>query len=350
MPKNKERIEYIFAEIGTDAPEKVQLMRTIKAEHGYYGSIVLDKKDLRKFKENFDSKKRRTELAVDYSHMSHMEAAGWIKSVTLENNDSELWIEVEWTGDARQKILDKQYKYLSADFSMKHVDDETGEMVGQMLHGAGLTNRPFIRGMEAILNEFDGVELSEDQILKIRGIALGEEIETLKKDDKEMNLTEITEAVAKLSNADKATLASGLGLSSNNNDIASQQLSDVKAKAAKLEAENKKLNESIAKADKERKFDKMLGENKAVEAQREAYLIGDMDKFVLLAEEMNTKEAGTGAADQGKEDEPKTAEEAGTKLCEIAEELAKDGMDFGEAMSQAVRENEKLYTLSEKTE
>lgn len=344
----KDKTHHIFAEISNDAPDRIQLMRTIKAEHGFYGTIELKPEDLRKFKDNFDLNKRRTDLAVDYSHMSHLEAAGWIKNVELENNDNELWIEVEWTPQAKAKILDKEYRYISADFSMKYVDDETGEMLGQVLHGAGLTNRPFIRGMKAILSELDSVELSEDQISKIRDIALGNKSTTLNEDYK-MTLKELKAAIKELSTEDREQLMKDLGVKTSEPSKADdKQLSEAVDRAEKLAKENKELAEKIALSEKERKFDVMLSEGKAVEAQREAYLAGDMDKFVSLSQELNTEEKGTAAEDNGK-DEPKTAEQAAAKLTEIAEKIEKEqGLTFDEALSQAVRENEKLYELSEK--
>ena len=85
MPKDTNDKDFIFAEINAAAPDKVQLMRTIKAEHGFYGSINLESDDLRKFKENFDNKVLRIDIAVDYSHMAYLEAAGWITDVELQN-------------------------------------------------------------------------------------------------------------------------------------------------------------------------------------------------------------------------------------------------------------------------
>ena len=346
MPRDFNDHEFCFAEIDSQAPDKVQLMRVIKAEHGFYGSIKLDKDDLRKFKENFDTKKRRTEIAVDYSHMSHLEAAGWIKDIELREDDTELWIEVEWTKDAKSKIEDKQYKYLSADFSMKYIDEETGEVIGQMLHGAGLTNRPFIRGMNAILSEFNSVDLSPEQVSEIRKIFSGQ-FEKPKEKENKMNFEQFIEEAKKLSDDQKSKLAEALGVKQD--DKEAKKLSDDAAKTIEAkDAEIKKLKEDAAKNEKEKEFNALLSSGKAVEAQRDAFLSGDVTKFAELSQDINLEEKGS-SGDEGKDDEAKTPEDAAAKLSEIAEEIAeKEGLEFGEAMSKAIRENEKLYELSEK--
>jgi hypothetical protein len=348
MPKDfTNQHEYIFAEIDNKAPEWVQLMRTIKAEHGVYGAVKLDTKDLQAFKKNFDEKKRRVELAVDYSHMAHLEAAGWITNIELREQDTELWIQVDWTDEAKKKIQDKQYRYLSADFSMKYIDEETNEVIGQMLHGAGLTNRPFIRGMNPILSEINDVELSNEQICKIRGIIHGKDEQPNEKDIV-MNFKELLEAVKNLSNEEKTQLSEAIGVAPKSNDESDKQLSEANQKVKDLEEEKKKLSEEKEKLEQERKFDALLSEGKVVEAQREPFLANDMEKFASLKEDVNLSEAGSEGG-EGAEDEPKTPEDAANKLSEIADALVeKEGLEFSDAMSRAIHENEKLYELSQK--
>jgi phage I-like protein len=326
--------EYIFSEIDIASINRVQLMRTIKAEHGYYGSINLTKDDLKKFKENFDLNKRRVDLAVDFSHRSDLEAAGWIKEITLENNDSELWIEVEWTKAAQDKILDKQYRYLSADFSMKYLDDETGEMIGQVLHGAGLTNRPFIKGMNPILSEMNSVELSAEQLKAIREILNPAQVQQTNVKENTMDFDDVLKAISDATDEQKAQLADALGLKEVKEDV---QLSD---ELLTLKAENEKLK-------KDGSFNKLLSEGKAVEAQRQAYLDGDMDKFASLKADVNLNEHGS-SANEGAENEPKTPEAAAAKLSEIALGIEKEtGLTFSDALSKAIRENDKLYALAD---
>lgn len=340
-------MDYLFTEINAEAPERVQLMRTIKAEHGVYGSISLNEKNLKKFKENFDKKTRRVEIAVDYAHMAHLEAAGWIREVELANDGKELWITVDWTDEAKKKIQDKQYRYLSADFSMKHIDEETGDVVGEILYGAGLTNRPFIRGMNPILSELDNIELSEEQINRICDIIKGKS-KTILKDEIDMKLSDILEALAGLSDADKIKLSQALNISPDNG-VDSKQLSELQNQVKVLSDENKKLSEDKVTLEKNRQFDVMLSEGKAVEAQRDAFLSGDIEKFAQLSEDVNLEEEGADDTEGDEDgDEPKTSAEASAKLTELAEAKEKEqGIPYRQALSETVRENKKLYELSE---
>ena len=328
--------DFIFAEIDNKAPESVQLMRTIKSEYGFYGSIELSKDNLRSFKKNFDLNKNRIDLAVDYSHMSHLEAAGWIKDIELKENDTQLWIDVEWTPEAKKKIESKEYRYLSADFSMKFVDKETNEMIGDLLHGAGLTNRPFIRGMNPILSEFDGVDLNSEQMKQIRDIVL-EETKPNKKENN-MPLEAILKQVDKLSDEDKTKLANKLGVKKKASDEKDKKFADTQAENVRLSDENAQLKEDKKKAEKEAEFTALLSSGKAVEAQREAFMKDDLAGFAKLSEEINTDEKGSDDGANGNEPTgDETEESAGAKLSEMADKLAeKDGIDFSDAISQVV--------------
>lgn len=338
--KDKNEHNFTFAEIDSKAPNKVQLMRTIKAEHGYYGNIELAKEDLRAFKKNFDLNKNRIDLAVDYGHNSGDEAAGWIKDIELANNDNQLWITVDWTPTAQKKIEDKEYRYLSADFVMKFRDPETGEDIGALMRGAGLTNRPFIKDMSAILSEFDDVELSPEQETKIRDVIFGDELKPNEK-DKEMNLDDIKKGVVTLSDTDKKDVAKAMGITVADANTA-KQLSDVTKERDDLKAENKKLSDDAAQAEKDAEFAIMLSDGKAVEAQREAFMEGNIAEFAKLSTETNTEETGAETGDNGEaeEGEVKDEDEAHAKLSELATAKSdKDGIEFSDALSAVIHDD-----------
>ncbi|MEK0326263.1 MAG: hypothetical protein QQN63_11225, partial [Nitrosopumilus sp.] len=44
------------------------------------------------------------------------------------------------TEGARHKIKDREFRYMSADFNTKFIDNETGKDFGPTLNGAALTN------------------------------------------------------------------------------------------------------------------------------------------------------------------------------------------------------------------
>ena len=167
----------------------VQLMRTGKFMHPFFEDFEITEEMFKSFKKNFNKKVKKIDLAVDFSHNSHLEAAGWIRKVELRENNTQLWITVEWTEAARQKILDKEYRYMSADFTIDFVDNETSKKFGPTLNGAALTNRPFIKDMEAVLSELDVCDkkrqairrILEDQEFNVRlGEALGNRLKELR--------------------------------------------------------------------------------------------------------------------------------------------------------------------------
>ena len=136
----------------------VQLLRTGNFKYGGYGAFDITSDNLRQLKSNFDSNVRRVKIAVDYFHASYAEAAGWIEAIELRNADNELWITVDWTAEAVEKIMGKEIRYLSADMDFNYMDIESGVEFGCVLMGAGLTNRPYIKDMKAIISELSGID------------------------------------------------------------------------------------------------------------------------------------------------------------------------------------------------
>lgn len=326
---------------------KVQLMRTGNFRY-YDDTLEVTSEMLIEMKKNFDNGVRGVDLAVDYFHYANNEAAGWISDVILENNDTELWIAVEWTEAARKKIMEKEIRYLSADFNMNYTDNESGEKYGAVLNGAGLTNRPFIKGMNPILHDLDDLDLSKEKRQAISRILNEDDSEK----EKPMKFNELKDKAkaANLTDEQKAEMAEALGI----------QLSEPKEKpAAPASDEDQKLSESDkeiaalkaenAKIKKEREFDIMLSEGKVVEAQRESFLENDMTKFVTLSQPLNMKAKGDGkAAAEDAEDgiEAKTKDEAEDKIIELAEKLAKDeDISLSEAQGIVLRKNPNLAKL-----
>lgn len=336
---NKKRINFELQEMGTTDITWVQLIRTGKFNHALFGKFDITEKVLREFKMNFDRKARGVDIAVDYFHESFAEAAGWIREIELRENDSQLWIKVEWTPKAEERILEKEIRYISADFDLDYVDSETGTEYGATLYGAGLTNRPHVKGMKAIFSDeivghsqtknkegitmtidFNDIlasvgELSEDEKLQL-GEKLGFSVKASEAE---------AENTKKLADAENAKKLAEKTLSEKDADI--KTLSD---KVATLLADN-------AEKDKTAKFNDMLTNGTVVEAQRKAYMDGDMAEFAKNAVAVNLSEEGSGSTDS---DEEATAE---IKLSEIAQTKIKDqGVSFKEAYKSAIKENPAL--------
>ncbi len=95
--------------------------------------------------------------------------------------------------------------------------------------------------------------------------------------------------------------------------------------------EKDKMKQDMQMKEKENSFTKLLSEGKAVVAQRDAFLKGDMDEFIKLAQPVNLKAAGSGAGNDETDSD--------SKVMKLAEELAKsEKIDLGTAISRALKQ------------
>lgn len=332
----------MLPEDGTDLEADISVVQLLKAgKYRHYGEELDISTDvLRLMKRNFDNNVKKVDLAIDYFHASYAEAAGWIKDVILKEGDTELWIKVEWTREAEKKIRDKEVRYLSADFDPIYEDNETGEEFRYVLNGGGLTNRPFVKGMNAILSEISEVDISKEKREAINRILTDNPIEEVKP----MEFSELKKELVTLSEDQKREVVKACGVDPVKLSEENKQLSE------KLEAEktkNKELSETIEKQEKEAEFAVLLSEGKAVEAQREPFMSGNMSEFVKLSVPVNLSEKGTGTGAPAKTEKPKTAEEAEAKIIELAEAKMKENVKLSEieATDIVLSENPDLKKL-----
>lgn len=327
-------------------------------------TLNFTKDTLKQLKDNFDKNVRGVALAVDYFHEAYDKAAGWIKSLELRNDSSELWMEVEWTENAKKQILSKELRYISAELNESYTDKETKKNYGAVLYGAGLTNRPHINKMSAILSEnikdetikfintnekaikmefqdllnmIDDLTADEKaQILEKINEKLESEVEEVEatEDNKKLNETvEEVETVEKVEEVEKAEDTLKV------EDASKVELSE---ESVKLEDENIKLKEEIETLKKEKRFNILLSEGVAVESQREAFLNNDIEAFAKNSINVNLQEKGT---DKTKNTEI-SADQAITKLNEIADNKVKEfGYTFDNAFKYALKENQELANI-----
>ena len=272
---------------------RVQLLRTGKFEEG---ALVLDEVILASLKKNFDAKVRGYtdgKLPIDYFHEGWKEAAGWISALYLEANGTELWADVQWTPKAMECIGGGEIRYLSVEFSFDYQDNESNQKFGPTLFGAGLTNRPFVKGMKPV------VQLSE------------------KGGKGNMELKEALEKIQTLST----------------------QVTDLETKLSESVKASDSLKLELEAAKKKAVFDKMLSEGKVVEAQREAYLANDMVTFAERAKPVNTIPAGTKA----QEAPVSSGKTAAAEILELAEKLVSEGqISLSAAISKVRHEKPEL--------
>lgn len=296
-------------------PIEIQILRVGKFNHPSYGFFEITPIVLEEMKRNFDSRVRGIDLALDYFHESDREASGWITDLNLKEDGTQLWATVKWTPVAEKKLSHRELRYFSPDFTFKWTDPESGNSFNNVLFGGGLTNRPFVKDMQAIVateNKGD-ISMTEKEIneLKEKNLKLSEDMKKLEDAaaPKEAAIADLQKQIDAL----KAQLQAALG-----------QV-EVEMK------EKEKLQEDIKCKEKEQEFSKLLSEGKAVVAQKDAFLKGDMNEFIKLSQPVNLKANGSGTgANDADED---------AKVMKLAEEIkTKENVDLGTAISRALKQ------------
>lgn len=312
--------------------EEIELLRTgTFFAHGE--KVEISREHLASFVKNFDEKVRGIDLAIDYSHDNEGKAAGWIKEVFLHGPTQEiLKARIKWTDKGRQMLAEKEFRYVSAEFHLNYRDNETLKTYGPTLLGAGLTNRPVVKHMQPVvqLSENNGQRMQvllaklDDLQKELDGVKMDlqtEENEDLKPEVTEMP-TELETKLEKELAAEKAKTA------------------ELSQKVGDYEAKEKKFAEEKAAEAKKAEFDALLKSNKAVEAQREAFLAGDLKKFAELAQEPKTVRLSEDAKDDGDADEKLSENAVAAEVIKLSEALVKDGKakNIGEAVSAVLRD------------
>jgi len=231
---------------------------------------------------NFEKKVLGTDPPVDFAHKDEDRAAGWIRDLFLEDENNSLYAEIQWTKSGQESLSNKEFRYFSASFTFDFFDGSTGNSHGPVLRGGGLTNVPFLRHNPPLVELSKGTEAkADDKKPKEKETKKMSTEETITLEDHRAEVKELQDKL----------------------DKASQELVELTSKVEELDslkAKNIELVQQIAKEKKEAAFKKLLSEGKACEAQREAFMANDMEKFIELAKPMNLSEKGNSGSD-GKE-------------------------------------------------
>lgn len=132
----------------------IEILRTGTWSHPFYGEIEITNERLARFKANFDSRVRKTDLPIDREHHSDDGAVGWIKEIFHEVTDNSIGIlkaRVEWTEDGASDVKAKKYRYFSPEFSDEYEVASSGEIFQDVLIGGAITNRPFFEELEEVV-------------------------------------------------------------------------------------------------------------------------------------------------------------------------------------------------------
>ena len=298
----------------------VQVLRVGKFNHPKYGEFEITRAVLQEMKDNFDNRVRGVDIAFDYFHESDKEASGWPTQLFLKEDDTELWADVDWTPKALAKLSERELRYFSPDFAFKWTDPETNKTYNNVLFGGGLTNRPFVKDMAAIVaSEDKGDQMKLDELEKLV-VKLAEdnkaqmsEYEKMKGEHADMKakLAEYAEkekVVAPAAPAPAAAPAAPVAPNdapAEEDDVPSlkKKLAEAMAMNEKLMGEKKVAEESKKMAEKVAAFNVLLTEGKACVAQKDAFLKDDMTSFIKLAQPLNLAPNGSaGHADTSKGD------------------------------------------------
>jgi uncharacterized protein YoxC len=330
-----------FSLLTNELPDWIQVIRAGLFYDMRYGQIKITPEILISFVDNFNNNIRKVDLALDYSHDAEGPAAGWFEELETRENDTELWAKINWTETGKRRVQEKEFRYVSADFNLDYEDNETLRGHGPVLYGAGLTNRPLVKGMQptTVLQELSESEVNHmDEQTK----ALVETVESLGNQFSE--LTKTLDTLVADQKGDKKASEDVKKAEDDKKD----DMGEMKRKLEEMAKENKDLKAQVAKltgekqaSEKEMQFQKLLSEGKAVPAQKDAFLADDMAKFAELAGEVNTDAAGTG-------DNPPHHDEnldSQDKVIALAEKKVQDSdgkLEFKDAMSAVLSENPEL--------
>ena len=158
-----------LAETANDnaAPVWIQVAKCGQFAGHPAGPFRLGEKEFGEIVANFKSTQNKR-VPIDFEHASEADATegsiptegapaqGWI--VDLDNRGAQgLWALVQWGDKAREYIRAGQYRYISPAVRFNSKDRVTGQPIGARLTSAGLTNQPFLDGMQPLAAKDGGL-------------------------------------------------------------------------------------------------------------------------------------------------------------------------------------------------
>lgn len=344
---------------------KMQILRTGTFTDPRYGKFEITKKMLDEMVSNFSAGIRGVIPALDYKHESDDIAAGWFKNLHVEQdgNEYELFADIEMTPKGEKVLADKEFGYVSADFDTNYKDNESQSFHGCVLLGAGLTNRPVIKRMESVIQlsekEKDPVGekisklinegKSQEQAVAIalemqREGKLAEGENAMDEKMKEME-AKCADLEAKLAESQKkcGELESKIAEMQKPAEAPQpEQKPEIEVELAQAKKELAEANEKIQLAEKTNEFTKLLSEGKAVEAQRESFMKGDMNEFIAKSVPVKFSESGTNSIPVNPE-----AKDAEAKILELADKLVQEKkISKSAAISEVLKTNKQLAEKS----
>lgn len=172
-----EKPRHILCEIGALDDDESRQRIQVFPEPGEYvhpqaGPFTLSRDDLDEFAADINS---RDSIPVDRDHAFYKgmsaPAAGWFVKGSAEATDSGVTAEVEWTPEAAQQVRDREYRFISPEFSFQKRTQKGQKIPEQTLFASTLTNRPFFDEMLPVAAE--NIALADELVV---AEAFGEEV------------------------------------------------------------------------------------------------------------------------------------------------------------------------------
>lgn len=271
--------------------KEVQVLRIGTFNHPKYGKFEITTQTLSEMLNNFKNNIRGIDIAFDYYHDSDKEASAWVNNLELRENGTELWAIVDWTPKAEKKLAERELRYFSPDFAFQWTDPETNKAYSNVLFGGGLTNRPFVKEMKAIVA--DELKGEENMTELEKALAKLKEVEATNaklSEEKCAMEQKMSDMIPKPAEGEESDEVKALKV----------QIAELQAQLDKAMKENevnmaekKKAMEAQKLAEKENEFNVLLSEGKACAAQKDAFVKGDMSEFIKLAQPLNLKGSGS---------------------------------------------------------
>ena len=315
--------------------------------HPFWGKISLTAARMKRFAANLNNRVRGIDIAIDYDHNAFGEAAGWVQKA--EARDNGLWLFVEWTKTAADKIRNREYRYFSSEF-VDEYEDEQGQTYKDVILGGGLTNRPFLKNLLPVnLSELYGNPQRKENKLE-----LSEQLRQALGLSEEATEADALEAIRKLSdNPDKKdNLPPGLPVELSDHPVVKgliDQISELTAAQALSEA--RALTERWTRHEKDRKF----ALPPAVTEDLQKVLLGvptqlsetvtNVIDHILEHGLVKFGESGKAVSQSTDLTTDDERSEVVTQFMEIVDKLQKDNpeMVFADAYAEAARLNENLF-------
>lgn len=171
-----------------------------KFYHSLYGKVVITEELVKQLEENFKKGFPHYEIPLNLRHNDNFGKYGVIVDVfaklgdDVPDEDKGLWIKAELSEEGYELIKNGKFTYLSAEIHTEYHDVD-GNVVGPVLVGAALTNRPAHTGMAKISLSEDATKLLHELVEKMVAEILGDGKEVQSVEEKEKMEEQMEEQV-----------------------------------------------------------------------------------------------------------------------------------------------------------